>query len=1016
MRSSAKHGVPENARGITAHVLTLHQRLYHALNLGCRSSESRRKWQCSDIEIQRLVLRSVDAFLDCISTETLQYPLVKDSVVDMVRALGSILEFKSQSILRLASSVVAKLVNILPSPMLQSHVLDLICPLADLLSSQQVPVAISCATSMNVILTKISSRQEREVSQILDETKVVGYLVRNVKQFCVDDKPIEYIQEMASVLSKILWRWPSFRFCVWSDPKFLSILDAIRLVPGNSVKVAVLQLYSSLALCGYGAEKLLENGETLLQFMVGCMDSSNTNSVRMEAFKLARCLMLSRRGCEKMMRICCEPLVKAVMSTMNNWRSQSEKLDKSQMSVMEEACRLASITRWAGDHHSYLWKSGVDRLFLDLLVANHTKIQKPQRELSVHDLITVVQESQSANLPLSFRPYLWDILGGLAANCPENIDLERHGNDLRLSVLIICACSSFVNSVGALCQVSRDGPTNMAECESATRAVLMMVYSPCKYISSLARSILCEILKSNGRDYVEYLLKILSRRLAGNKFGLPGNLEIVVTLMSLACYSSVPKYRKLIIKFQGMKTLVAFIMWWLNNPVRTKRASMVPHLRDSFTERSCCVPCTEEWEGEDLLLLFGLWILAELLHHSADMGVHLSDSLEDFSEARLIQELQEICRNHNSHGSRWYAAYILCYFGIFGFPSKLGKRIGKSLGEKEHSDLKLDLANEESVYVHEVILTVRCPSLLPRRESVPKEKSSIGSNIKPCTERRSIKAVRLSAHVDQQSLLKLLEYVYLGYLQASEDLVKKLKIFARHCKLESLMQMLCRRNPKWDVPVPTFDLSPALGPAGEHFSNLLLESSTTEVVHWKCNSCCNQVPHLHVHKIILESSCDYLRALFQSGMQESHMQTIKVPVSWESLNKLVGWFYSEQLPEPTFDCIWDNMDPEEKFREVQSYLELCWLAEFWLIEDLHEECYKVVISCLDSSRYLSTKIIQIAANFSLWKLAQVAAEYMAPSYHHLRYSGDLDALDSNLVEMVRAASVRLSQEGSHQFS
>ncbi|KAK4398716.1 BTB/POZ domain-containing protein [Sesamum angolense] len=447
MRSSAKHGAPENARGISAHVLTLHQRLYHALNLG--SSESRGKWQCPDIEIQRLVLRSVDAFLDCISTETLQYPLVKDSVVDMVRALGSILEFKSQSILRLASSVVAKLVNILPSPMLQSHVLDLISPLADLLSSQQVPVAISCATSMNVILTKISSRQEREVSLILDETKVVGYLVHNVKQFCVDDKPIEYIQEMASVLSKILWRWSSFRFCVWSDPKFLSILDAMRLVPGNSKK-----LLSCSSLCGYGAEKLLENGETLLQMMVGCMDSSNTYSVRMEAFKLARCLM--------------------------------------------ESC----------------------------------------------------------------------------------IGIQHDG----------------------------------------------------------------------------------------------------------------------------------------------------------------------------------------------------------------------------------------------------------------------------------------------------------------------------------------------------------------------------------------------------------------------------------------------------SGALEFHMQTIKVPVRWESLNKLVGWFYSEQLPEPTFDCIWDNMDPEEKFREIQSYLELCWLAEFWLIEDLHEECYKVVISCLDSSRYLSTKIIQIAANFSLWKLAQVAAEYMAPSYHHLRYSGDLDALDSNLVEMVRAASVRLSQEGSRQFS
>lgn len=113
---------------------------------------------------------------------------------------------------------------------------------------------------------------------------------------------------------------------------------------------------------------------------------------------------------------------------------------------------------------------------------------------------------------------------------------------------------------------------------------------------------------------------------------------------------------------------------------------------------------------------------------------------------------------------------------------------------------------------------------------------------------------------------------------------------------------------------------------------------------------------------------------------------------------------------PTFDCLWDSLDPEIKLREVQTYIELCWLAEFWFIEDLNEECYKVVISCLDSCGYLSTKVIQTAANFSQWRLAQVAADHMAPLYHHLRNSGELDDLDSNLVEMVRAASVRLSRE------
>ncbi|KAL3627094.1 hypothetical protein CASFOL_028457 [Castilleja foliolosa] len=962
---------------------------------------NKEKWYCSDIETQRLVLRSIDAFLECISSETLQNPLVKDSVVDMVRALKSILELKSQSILRFASNVTVKMVNVLSSLRLQTHVLDLICPLANFLSSQQLQVAMSCATAMNVILSNLSSRHGSEVSQILKETKAVGYIVHNIKEFCMDDKPIEYFQEMASVLSKILLRWSSFRFCVWNDSMLAKFLDSVKVISEDSVKIPVLQLYSSLALCSNGAEKLLENGEALLQVMVSCMDSQNSCSVRAEAFKLARCLALSRRQCMKMMNICGEPLVEAVTSAMSNWSSLSDNSDKSQLSVMEEACRLATMTRWAGDHHIYFWKAGIDRLLLDLLLENHPKVRQLQPDLSMNDLINIVRKSYNANPLLLLRPYVWDILGGLAANCAENINHKIHGNELQLNVLIICACFSFIDSVRTLRQVSLKGITNMSECEAAVRAVLMMVYSPCKYIASSARSILCEILNSDFKGYVEYLLEIVKVGFTENK----GSLQILVSLMSLACYCSQPTYHKLIIKFQGIKIMVVFITRWLNSPVRTKRETVVPHLRDSFSERRCCFPGTDDWEGEDILLLFSLWVLAELLHHSTiSMKVHLFDYHSDLSEAQLIEKLQEICRDNFSHGSKWYAAYILSYFGLYGFPSKLGKRIGKSLGKREHSDLKLDIINEEPVFVHEVILTVRCPSLLPPSESVPKEKSS------------SIKSVRLSAHVDQQPLVKLLEYVYSGYLQAGAELVKKLRIFARHCKLEFLMQMLCRRNPKWGVPKPIFDLRPALGLAEHYFSDLILEAgSTTQLVHWKCSGCCALVPHLHVHKVILESSCDYLRALFQSGMQESHLQMIKVPVSWESLNKLVNWFYSDQLPIPTFDCLWDNLDPEGKLQEVQSYLELCWLAEFWLIEDLHEECYKIVVHCLDSSKYLSTKLIQIAANFSQWELAQVAANYMAPSYHHLRNSGELDALDINLVEMVRAASVRLAREGGHHF-
>ncbi|GER52753.1 BTB/POZ domain-containing protein 1 [Striga asiatica] len=1000
MRPSAKHGGADKNRGISGHVLTLHQRLEHALNLG--TWESKETWYCPDIEIQKLVLRAIDAFLECISSETLQYPLVKDSAANMVRALKSILEFKSQPILRFASSVTVKMVNVLPNSRLQPHVSDLILPLANLLCSQQLQVAMSSATAMNIVLYKLSSRHDGEVGQILKETKAVGYIVHNIKQFRVDDKPIEYFQEMASVLSKILLRWPSFRFSVWNDSMFLNILDAVKLMSENSVKIAVLQLYSSLVLCGNGADKLLENGEALLQMLVGCMESSITSSVRLEAFRLARYLAFSRRRCIKMMSICCESLVQVVTSAMNSWVLLSDKSNKDELSVMEEACRLATVTRWAGDHHRYFWKVGVDRLLLHLLLENSPVIHHLQCNLSLNDLIFIVRENYNSNLLHPFRPYIWDIIGGLAANCsPKNNNFELHGNERHLNVLIICSCLSFAHSLGTLRHVSQTGTTNMSECESASRAVLMMVYSPCKYFASLARSILSEILKLETNGYVGHLLQILNAGLSGNKFGLPGNLQLLLTLMSLACYCSLPTYQKLIIRSQGIKTVVDFIVRWLNSPVRMKRASMVPHLRDSFSDKTCCFPCTEDWEGEDMLLLFSLWVLAELLQLSTCVELRPFFHMEEHSEAKFIQKIQGICGDNYSHGSRWYAAYVLSYFGHFGLPSKLGNRIGKLLGQKEHSDLKLDIINEESVFVHEVILTVRCPSLLPHSESVPKEESTSRPNVNLDTGRNNIKAIRLSAHVDQQSLWKLLEYVYSGYLQASADLAKKLKIFARHCKLESLMQLLSWRNPKWDVPVTSFDLRPALGPAGFYLSDLILEAgSTPQLVHWKCNDCSALVPHLHVHKVILESCCDYLRALFQSGMQESHLETIKVPVSWESLNKLVSWFYSDLLPVPAFDCVWDNTAPEDKLLQVQSYLELCWLAEFWLMEDLYEECHNVVVSCLVSSKYLSTKFIQTAADFSQWKLAQVAADHMAPFYHHLRNSGELDALDDNLIEMV----------------
>ena len=67
-----------------------------------------------------------------------------------------------------------------------------------------------------------------------------------------------------------------------------------------------------------------------------------------------------------------------------------------------------------------------------------------------------------------------------------------------------------------------------------------------------------------------------------------------------------------------------------------------------------------------------------------------------------------------------------------------------------------------------------------------------------------------------------------------------------------------------------------------------------------------------------------------------HSQTIKVPISWEAMVKLVDWCYSGELPSPPSGCLWEKIDTEEKLRELKPYVELCWLAEFWLLEEVHE--------------------------------------------------------------------------------
>ncbi|MBA0603088.1 hypothetical protein Gorai_003247 [Gossypium raimondii] len=933
---------------------------------------------------------------------------IQDSLADIVEALVWILHCKSEAIVGMAVNVVVKLVSS-NSSMMQLYLTDLINPLSSLLCSNNLEVATSCATALNMVLSNLSVKREKQVWEIVKEAKTLIQIIRIIREFPGGTQPIENFQEMVSLLYTILWRWPPSRYFVWKDTILIKVLEDSRIKSHLSTKVAVLKLYSALALCNKVAKELLGNGETILTMMVSCMDVSEPLAVRIEGFRLAQHLVADEQRCIKMTSLCSGPLIKAIIGGMRVWRLGSGKGVNDLVSLLDEACRLALITRWPGEHHNHFWEQGIDKVLLDLLLENFDK-QASEHPLTPQAQISIAQQGLDTNFLIALRPYIWEIFGWLAVHCRKDFRPSADRNELYIDMLITCACLSFVEAICKGCQISENDDTSRSE--SSSRAVLVMMHSSSTYIASKVRLILSGVLEIKGNECLKRLLYLLDYGSSANNFGSANIPKTVVELVCLICYSGLPEYQKNVTRGDGIRTLVTSIRRCLSNEVCTSRRSFALHFyHNVFYERTCCWMTAEEWEGKDALLFYSLWGLAELVQHSSDID-------HSHIKSNLIKTVQEVLDNISAPGPRWLAANILSYFGVCGFPNKHDKGFGRALEDKEHTDLQLLFANGESVSVHKIILAVRCPSLLPP-EQFPQSAETTDNFLVKDVPRKCCpmlqKEVRLSARVDQQALLKLLDYVYFGYVEAGEDLARKLKTLAKSCNMQPLFLMLCRKIPKWGTPIPSSDFTDALGPLGFQFADIILEAEETEKMPWACSFCSLLVPHMHAHKFILQSRCKYLQALFLSGMQESHSQSIKVPVSWEALIKLVRLIYSRKLPDPPFGCLWDNMDTKERLYELKPYVEVYWLAEFWILEDVQEACFTTIISCLDSDRQLALEVMKLAAGFSLWKLAEVAADYMAPIYHKLRDSGVLEQLDELLIELVRDASVRLSQ-GSGGFS
>lgn len=148
--------------------------------------------------------------------------------------------------MKLASKVFVKMVNVIPYSIIEPLVLDIVRPISSSLSSCHAPVVTSCATALNLILSSLTFKTEKDVIKVLEQTETINSIIQHIRSS--GSKPVEFFLETLSLLSKLLWIWPSSRYLIWSDSGLMEVLASLSCEPVLSIKAAVLQLYSTIGI------------------------------------------------------------------------------------------------------------------------------------------------------------------------------------------------------------------------------------------------------------------------------------------------------------------------------------------------------------------------------------------------------------------------------------------------------------------------------------------------------------------------------------------------------------------------------------------------------------------------------------------------------------------------------------------------------------------------------------------------------------------------------------------------
>ncbi|KAJ1260394.1 hypothetical protein BS78_10G228700 [Paspalum vaginatum] len=988
---------------LTDQALSIRTRLHDALALGLTKSDGHgaKRWHSTDAGIQSHVLKAMAAFISCLSNEVLRLAPIKESISDMLAALEGILKTNNVSVLIQAADVSFKLVSSLGNSIRQYSVSEMVSCLSCQLSADQNRIAVSCAGTLICILNSlvtVRASTQAEILGALEKTNAVAAVVSAILNYNQDIHPLNYLKEMISLLRSILWIWPSSRYHVWSNCNLMEKLAQHFLRAETIVAVKIVKLYAALALCGNGAMILLKN-EELITKISDLMGKSHPSVSRIEALRLFQVLLRSSRGLNQLKTAHYQPIVQGIINAMS-------EIDEK--TLVTEGCRTALLAlRYSGNHHRCFWSNAIDEVLYKILAGRCSSSRQAHQILCHGELVNI--DSKDA---MNIHPYIWDILGYLSVHCNNDYLSVRKRQNSFLRALISCACSLAAD----LAQKNNPVTFSKEEQEPALRAVLMMLLSPNHYIFSEASSRFLEVVLPLGDEYMNTLMSSLESNVTRNLTASFDCVKIMTSLMNLACMMIVQSNHNLN-KRNALDVLSNIIKVCLHDHLCTTRSNFASHLQFCFDGSSCC-HLAEEWEGENIILFYDLVAMFNLLRRVSFVCVHCKKELDagivchdcrDYYVGGLVKVLEDaLCQNLSS-GAKCYISHILSLFGHCGFPSKLGGKMRSALSDNELVDLELLLANGESIGAHAAILSARCPKLLPSGKPIASDGETADK-----WDRRTPYNVRMSDRVDSRALKKILEYAYTGFVEVDGDIVKPVRTLAKYCNLKPLQDMLQKEQPRWNSDCPRYDLTSAVGAADHSFSDIILEARSNDKSECQHRSCQLSTPHAHCHKIVLSVSCDYLRALFQSGMHESFQDVIRVPFPLESpeaLHKLVHWFYSGELPKPSpDDCRWRNLSGDEQLRHLKPYAELSSLAEFWLLDGVKEASLEAVTACLASAtRGAPLELISFAASLGQWELADAAVRSVARLYPRLRDSGRLERLDEGVLDLLRAEYVRQSQ-------